>query len=432
MLLEPLKTRKARISWICVLVALIALPALLSATGANAFIRTIVSTHRLSKLSDGIRVSTGERKRDRRRAGRARRRRRRSLPSPQPSPSPTAVTPSPSPSPEPSTSPWPEPSASPSPDPSTGSTLYVAADAPAGGDGSATRPFASVQEALAEAQPGDTVRIGPGTYVGEVRSVRSGSAAAPIRLLGEDAHIVGEGADHVVELTHDYLELSGLEISDGGKLIYAIGASHTRVVSNWLHDAEGECVRFKYFSVANEIAHNRIERCGLVDFDLEADSKNGEAIYIGTAPEQLSDNPSEEPDASDRNWIHHNTMVVPAECVDIKEQARANLVEHNDCRGSQDPDGAGFSSRGLDTVFVANLSSGHAGAGIRLGGDTSADGTGSVVRANRLVSNQGYGLSVQAAPQASICGNEVAGNAKGASNGRWDPAAPCPSRTTGG
>jgi hypothetical protein len=306
-----------------------------------------------------------------------------------------------------------------------GRTLYVAAAADSGGDGSADRPFGAIQDALAKAEPGDTVMVGPGTYPGVVRSVRSGEPQAPIRVVGEGASIVGEGADHVIELDHDYLELSGFEISDGGKLIYAMGASHTKVLDNWLHDAEGECIRFKYNSVENEIAHNRIERCGLVAFDLSEDVKNGEGIYIGTAPEQLDDNPDDQPDASSRNWIHHNVLVTPAECVDIKEYAQGNLVEHNDCTGGQDPDGAGFSSRGLGTIFTNNLSTGNIGAGIRLGGDEPSDGTDSVVSANRLIGNDGYGLAVHSTPQASLCGNEVRDNGEGATNSDVNPEAPC-------
>ena len=47
------------------------------------------------------------------------------------------------------------------------------------------------------------------------------------------------------------------------------------------------------------------------------------------------------------------------ECVDVKEWARGNLVERNRCSGSDDPDGAGFSSRGDHTTVRANLSTGR-------------------------------------------------------------------------
>ena len=62
------------------------------------------------------------------------------------------------------------------------------------------------------------------------------------------------------------------------------------------------------------------------------------------------------------------------ECVDIKEGATANVVEHNDCTGQKDPESAGFDSRGSGNVFRFNASYANLGAGVRLGGDSEADG----------------------------------------------------------
>jgi hypothetical protein len=108
----------------------------------------------------------------------------------------------------------------------------------------------------------------------------------------------------------------------------------------------GECIRVKYLSTHNEIAHNTFGPCGLVNFDLAENRKNGEGIYIGTAPEQLrSKNPTPVPDASDSNWIHHNVITAPAECVEAKESAEHNVIERNRCFGGTDPKGAGRRTR---------------------------------------------------------------------------------------
>jgi hypothetical protein len=177
-------------------------------------------------------------------------------------------------------------------------------------------------------------------------------------------------------------------------------------------------VRLRGGAKGNEIAGNRIERCGLTDFRLGKGRKNGEGIYIGTAPEQLGDgkNPTDDPDASDGNWVHDNLIRPRAECVDVKEHARGNVVERNDCAGSEDPESGGFSSRGQSTVLRDNVSVDNAGAGIRLGGDERSDGVGSVVHGNRLTGNDGYGLKVMRAGQGVICGNRVSGNDDGLSN----------------
>ncbi|CAN5873539.1 right-handed parallel beta-helix repeat-containing protein [soil metagenome] len=304
--------------------------------------------------------------------------------------------------------------------------IVVEADAGPSGDGTTQRPFGSIQQALERAEPGQTVQVGPGTYRETIRSVRPGRPGAPITIAGRDAEIAGDDdVNHLVEITHDHLVLEGLELRDASTLVYLAGASETRILDNDIHDAEGECVRIKYQSVGNEVAGNRITDCGVEDFDLDDDNKNGEGVYIGTAPEQLDDNPTDEPDESNANHVHDNEIDVPAECVDVKEYARANVIEANTCTGSQDPDGAGLSSRGIGTVFRANTSSGHTGAGIRLGGDTDDDGTDSVVRDNVLRDNDGYGLRVVTEPQRLLCGNEVSGNGRGAVNDDIELTASC-------
>jgi hypothetical protein len=209
-------------------------------------------------------------------------------------------------------------------------TLHVSGAATAPGDGSATRPYPRIGQAVAAVVAGDTVLVGPGRYAEEVRTVRAGRAGAPIRIVGRPgARLVGPrglARGRLVQVLHDHVTLQSLELSH---------------------------------------ANNVIARCGRVRFNLAGGAKNGEAVYIGKAPEQSGGRP----DRSDDNRVHHNRIAATAECVDVKEAARGNRVERNRCSGSDDPDGAGFSSRGDHTTFLANLSTRHAGAGIRLGGD---------------------------------------------------------------
>ena len=53
-------------------------------------------------------------------------------------------------------------------------TLYVNASAQAGGDGTASRPFRTIQQAADCVNPGDTVQIAPGVYFETVRLKRFG------------------------------------------------------------------------------------------------------------------------------------------------------------------------------------------------------------------------------------------------------------------
>ena len=149
-------------------------------------------------------------------------------------------------------------------------------------------------------------------------------------------------------------------------------------------------------------------RCGVWDFELGGDGKNGEAIYIGTAPEQLYRNPTTDPDASNSNWIHHNLFDTQGnECVDIKEFSEHNIIEYNHCTGQRDSDAAGMASRGNYNIFRFNTIWGNAGAGIRLGGDTPDQGIHNTILFNTLLNNAFTGLKIMASPQSSVCGNTI-------------------------
>lgn len=299
-----------------------------------------------------------------------------------------------------STTTTPSPAVSPS---GTGREWHVAAGAPEGGDGSAQRPLSTIAAGLDAAQPGDTVRVAAGTYRTPVTTTKAGRPEAPIRIVGSGARLEGDGDGRFVQILHSHVTLEGFDLSNADKLVWVQEATGVRILGNVLHDAGGECVRLKYLAAGNEVAGNHIAACGLRNFDLGADRKNGEGIYIGTAPEQLDRNATRRPDASSLNWVHDNVINTPAECVDVKEAATGNVIERNRCSGGADPDGAG----------------------IRLGGDDPDDGTLSVVRGNRLSGNRGYGLKVQRLPQGLICGNDAGDNQQGGTNGPIDPAGPC-------
>ena len=171
-------------------------------------------------------------------------------------------------------------------------------------------------------------------------------------------------------------------------------------------------MRLKDNAHDNEIAGNQIGGCGRVGFSLARGVKNGEGVYIGTAPEQATAGP----DHSDGNWVHGNRIRPASECVDVKEAASHNRVEHNRCTASDDPDGAGFSSRGDFTSFRANISTHHAGSGIRLGGDLPGQGVHNDVVGNILADNAGYGIKILRRPQGRIAGNVIRRNGRGATN----------------
>lgn len=317
------------------------------------------------------------------------------------------------------------------------------------GIGTSRNPLPSIQKALERAMPGDTIRLAPGRYFQDFRTVRDGRPSHPIIIEGrKDAIVSGAGAPRIAQINHDHIELRGFTIDgkhrEGGskdsyrdKLIYVVGAragdgvTGLRIIGMNLRNAGGECIRLRYQAQRNEVARSTIQRCGIYDFVYGDGGKNGEGIYIGTAPEQLGKNgaPDSAIDRSDANWIHHNTFDTRGnECVDIKEGSSGNIVEHNRCTGQKDENSAGLDARGSGNVFRHNMVYKNRGAGIRLGGDTAQDGIQNSAYSNTLRDNGVGSLKVQTGPQGKICGNVVAGK-KTKTTGKFgekvNPQQPC-------
>jgi hypothetical protein len=334
--------------------------------------------------------------------------------------------------------------------PLSAATFHIS---PAGSDdaaGSAAAPWRSIQKGLAAAQPGDVVALAPGRYLQDVKSVRAGKPGQPIVLRGpREAVVSGAGASRMVEISHDHLELRGFTL-DGrhaaeerpdsyrDKLLYVIGTrprdgvEGLKVIGMAFRNAGGECVRLRYFAQKNEIAHSSFEGCGVHDFQFRKSGKNGEAIYIGTAPEQLGDRgaPDASPDQSNNNWIHHNTFDTRGnECVDIKEASSKNLVEHNRCTGQLDKNSGGLGSRGSGNVFRFNLVYDSRGAGIRVGGDGERDGVDNDIYGNTFRNNAMGAVRAQRGPQGKVCENVAEGNGEPPESGRYTkeliPAVAC-------
>jgi hypothetical protein len=293
-------------------------------------------------------------------------------------------------------------------------------------------PFATIQKALDTAHAGDTVQLADGDYAQAFHSVRSGNPKLPITIKGSDKAVVrGEKSNsHVIDINHDYITLEGFTV-DGAhglatskndfrdKLVYVSsrtanqGINGVAITKMLIQNAGGECVRLRYLAHDNEVSYSTIRNCGIYDFRFKGGGKNGEGVYIGTAPEQLKDgrNPNDRVDTSTQNHIHHNTIETHGnECVDIKEGATENLVEYNTCSYQQDPESGGFDSRGEHNTFRFNTITNNVGAGVRLGGDSETNGTFNDVYGNTIKNNTGYSVRSTRQPQGKICDNVTAGN----------------------
>jgi hypothetical protein len=303
--------------------------------------------------------------------------------------------------------------------------------------------YPTLQAALDAAGPGTTVRLATaGEHAGPAISRRDGAAGAPIVITGvPGARLSCPGGQHrCLELSHSWYQIDGLNIQGGTSNLYLVGPS----AGAYVHDVKivnstfrgrsgtGECIRVKYQAFNVEIANNDIADCGLGKCC--SSSKNGEGIYIGTAPEQLVEkNPSPERDRTHDVWIHHNVIHPYNECVDIKEASFAVLVEHNTCGGQRDPESGAFGSRGGQpgegNTFRFNTIENALGACIRFGGDADPDGTGNAFHDNvcRDISGE-WGVKQMRTPQGLICGNRFEGSLPSEGLSREedvDPTAPC-------
>ena len=102
------------------------------------------------------------------------------------------------------------------------------------GDGSATRPFGSVAQALGVAAAGDVVLVAPGTYAEGLQTVRGGSETAPLLVRAwraDQPPPVMTRSGRVVTLAHPHVWLEGL-VFDG-----QYGADDTVRVTSAAHGA---------------------------------------------------------------------------------------------------------------------------------------------------------------------------------------------------
>lgn len=330
--------------------------------------------------------------------------------------------------------------------PQGGQHIYVSPQGSDTGTGSRQAPLTDIQQALDAAGPGSTVHLAPGRYLQDFVS-----RSPDVTLTGPSSAVVqGTGEGRAIgEIQHDRFRLTGFTI-DGlvgdatepagyrKKLLYVMsvtpgdGVDGLRIERMTFRNAGEECVRLRYLVTDAEVAHNQITGCGVWDFRFGDGGKVGEGIYLGTAPEQqgMHGAPDARADVSRDNWIHHNRIDTQGnECVDIKENSTANLVEHNDCTGQRDPLSAGLDARGSGNTFRANRSYDNLGAGVRVGGDTPTDGTGNNIEGNTLLSNAAGGIKFEATPQGRVCGNTLSGNTGGDATGtfkdEFEPSRPC-------
>jgi hypothetical protein len=299
-------------------------------------------------------------------------------------------------------------------------TIHVA---PTGNDqavGSSEAPLLTLKKALAIAETGDTIRLSGGHYAGNVKT-----RVPRVTIEGYGEAVIST-PDHGIEILHNRTTVRSLTFEKCDIGLWLYGASDCLLENLKIRDIGGEGIRIKNQSCRNIIRDCRFERMGRTGFDVPAGRKNGEGIYIGTAPEQRNKNrPPNVPDRCTGNVILDCTFKTEAaEAVDIKEDSEENSIRECIGEDSRDPDGPIFGSRGDRNRFEDCHALRGLGHGFRFGGDTikqgkfgqSADriyGMNNVMRWCRAENNALYGVASMVQPQDINETNIFEGNSKG-------------------
>lgn len=186
--------------------------------------------------------------------------------------------------------------------------------------------------ALTGAQPGDSIRVLPGTYDGNWAASTPGTEAAPIWLCGTDATLTNGGITGNYGLWlvgASWWHVRGLTVTSATKGIVVDSATHVEIASNTIHDIGDEGIHLRSFTTDSLVAGNSISATG------QRRDKFGEGIYVGSANGNWSVYTAGQPDASDRNVVQGNNIyATTAEPIDVKEGTTSVQLLSNTLSGS--------------------------------------------------------------------------------------------------
>lgn len=185
-----------------------------------------------------------------------------------------------------------------------------------------------LQEALDEAEPGDSIALADGTYQGQFVAAVSGSADDPIFLCGDDEAVLDGGDVEDGYTLHldgaSRWRLVGFTVTGGEKGVMADGTVGSVIQGLTVTGIGDEAVHLRSNSTDNVVRGNTISGTGL------STEKYGEGVYIGSAVSNWCTYTDCEPDRSDRNVVIGNTITgTTSESVDIKEGTTGGAILDN-------------------------------------------------------------------------------------------------------
>ncbi|WP_053746837.1 right-handed parallel beta-helix repeat-containing protein [Streptomyces sp. NRRL WC-3618] len=294
-------------------------------------------------------------------------------------------------------------------------------------DSPVTCPAASVkvsdattlEQALAQAQPGDSISLANGTYVGNFTAEISGTAAKPVFLCGGSGAVIdGGGTDdgYAFHLNHvSYWRLVGFTVRDAQKGVMADGVVGTVIQGLTVEQIGDEAIHLRNFSSDNMIRDNTVHTTGL------RREKYGEGIYIGTAESNWCTVTHCKTDTSDRNVVLRNHISdTTAESIDIKEGTSDGKVIDNTFDGSKlsgSHNDSWVDVKGNGWLLQGNTGSHSPEDGFQTHQIVKGWGTGNTFKGNTAnVDGPGYGFHLTSDGNTVTCDNKADGVAEGLAN----------------
>ena len=294
-------------------------------------------------------------------------------------------------------------------------------------DSPVTCPAASVkvsdattlEQALAQAQPGDSISLANGTYVGNFTAEISGTAAKPVFLCGGSGAVIdGGGTDdgYAFHLNHvSYWRLVGFTVRDAQKGVMADGVVGTVIQGLTVEQIGDEAIHLRNFSSDNMIRDNTVHTTGL------RREKYGEGIYIGTAESNWCTVTNCKTDTSDRNVVLRNHISdTTAESIDIKEGTSDGKVIDNTFDGSKlsgSHNDSWVDVKGNGWLLQGNTGSHSPEDGFQTHQIVKGWGTGNTFKGNTAnVDGPGYGFHLTSDGNTVTCDNKADGVAEGLAN----------------
>ncbi|MER5436336.1 hypothetical protein [Streptomyces sp. NPDC002588] len=278
----------------------------------------------------------------------------------------------------------------------------------------------TLEQALAQARPGDSISLANGTYAGNFTAEVSGTAAKPIFLCGGSGAVIdGGGTDDGYAFHLDrvsYWRLVGFSVRDAQKGVMADGVVGTVIQGLTVEQIGDEAIHLRDFSSDNMVRDNTVRATGL------RREKYGEGIYIGTAKSNWCTVSACDTDRSDRNVVRGNHISdTTAEAVDIKEGTSDGKLIDNTFDGSK-LSGSHNNDSWVDVKGNGWLLQGNTGSHSPLDGFQTHQivqgwGTGNTFRGNTAnVDGPGYGFHLTSDGNKVTCDNKANDAAEGLSN----------------